>query len=471
MRSKDYLDQIKTDKQTLKELYLLDSLNYKLFSKFGKINLLSTVIVQAQSYISSSIINKKIKPYDKNDYFPFATSRYLNNQKKFKEKTNNKLLNKNLKKKIKNLRSLIPFTKISTFNVFSEIYENLKQDLDKKLLFRNVTSFKPLYLNFLDEQIKILNTYLETFSKKNNIKNKKFSENFISYIKPFFCYEKNKIDKNDFLLVGSNAILENRVMSANFISNKKKVISFNHANYNTLIINEPHQEYTEHAFCDYYVDYGSIKMKKKELKSDYLKPKKIIRFSSSRFEKITFKKNIPDNKVIYIPDSFNGDKRQGPYREMDDEKYYNFQNRLNLSNKNIFIKRHPKGAKLKEIITKKRIKIFAEKNIKEDLSKIFNKHSLFIVDRISQAFFEIARGGSKILYFNIGRRKIRKDVINEIKKRAFVVNIDPYTISSAKISSYIKKAKNFKPKKSSIINLACTTDKKNKQIFLDIFNS
>ena len=137
-------------------------------------------------------------------------------------------------------------------------------------------------------------------------------------------------------------------MSANFISNKKKVISFNHANYNTLIINEPHQEYTEHAFCDYYVDYGSIKMKKKELKSDYLKPKKIIRFSSSRFEKITFKKNIPDNKVIYIPDSFNGDKRQGPYREMDDEKYYNFQNRLNLSNKNIFIKRHPKGAKLKK---------------------------------------------------------------------------------------------------------------------------
>ena len=38
-----------------------------------------------------------------------------------------------------------------------------------------------------------------------------------------------------------------------------------------------------------------------------------------------------------------------------------FKNRLNLSNKNIFIKRHPKGAKLKEIITKKRIKIFAEK--------------------------------------------------------------------------------------------------------------
>ena len=86
MRSKDYLDQIKTDKQTLKELYLLDSLNYKLFSKFGKINLLSTVIVQAQSYISSSIINKKIKPYDKNDYFPFATSRYLNNQKNSRKK-------------------------------------------------------------------------------------------------------------------------------------------------------------------------------------------------------------------------------------------------------------------------------------------------------------------------------------------------------------------------------------------------
>ena len=36
MRSKEYLDQIKKDKQTLKELYLLDNLNHKLFSKFGK---------------------------------------------------------------------------------------------------------------------------------------------------------------------------------------------------------------------------------------------------------------------------------------------------------------------------------------------------------------------------------------------------------------------------------------------------
>ena len=122
MKSKDYLDQIKTDRQTLRELYLLDNLNHKLFSKFGKINLLSTVIVQAQSYISSSIINKKILPYDKNDYFPFATSRYLNNQLNFKEKTNKKLFNTNIKKKIKNLSLLNPFSKISNFNVFSDIY-------------------------------------------------------------------------------------------------------------------------------------------------------------------------------------------------------------------------------------------------------------------------------------------------------------------------------------------------------------
>ena len=62
-------------------------------------------------------------------------------------------------------------------------------------------------------------------------------------------------------------------MSANFISNKKKV-PFNHANYNTLIINEPHQEYTEHAFCDYYVDYGSIKNEKERIKIRLFKTKK-----------------------------------------------------------------------------------------------------------------------------------------------------------------------------------------------------
>ena len=84
---------------------------------------------------------------------------------------------------------------------------------------------------------------------------------------------------------------------------------------------------------------------KNELKSDYLKPKKIICFSNPRFKKKIIEEKILNNNIIYVPDSFHGDKRQGPYREMDDKKYYNFQKRLNSSNDNIFIKRHTKREK------------------------------------------------------------------------------------------------------------------------------
>lgn len=471
MKSKDYKNQIKTDKVTLNELFKLDLLNYQKFTKFGKINLLSLVIVQAQTYIASSIINKGIMPYDKFDYFPFATSRYLNHQIGFKDEINKKLFTLNFDKLKKKLRSYTPFAKISTYNLFSDFYESIKENFNKRLLFRKSTNFVPINLNYLDEQIIILDEYLKQFAKRNNIKNKKFSSNFIQYIKPYFSDEKIKIDKSNYLFVGSNAILENRIMSANYIKENRVVVSFNHANYNTLIIDEPHQEYTEHAFCNYYVDYGSIKKKPKRLKSNYLPPKEIFYMSNPNFKKKKYDHDIFHNKIIYVPDSFHGDKRHGPYRDIDDKKYYQFQKKIILANKNILVKRHPKGIRISSNSFKKKIKYIHEKNISENLSKITNQYSLFIVDRISQAFFEIASGNSKILYFNIGRRKIHKNVVNEIKKRAYVVNVDPYKISSKQISIHIKKALIYTYKKSNLMEIACLSKKKINQNFYSLFTS
>ena len=67
MKSKDYKNQIKTDKVTLNELFKLDLLNYQKFTKFGKINLLSLVIVQAQTYNASSIINISASEFAKTE--------------------------------------------------------------------------------------------------------------------------------------------------------------------------------------------------------------------------------------------------------------------------------------------------------------------------------------------------------------------------------------------------------------------
>ena len=471
MKSKDFIKQRNVDKLTLKELYNLDDLNLKKFSKFGKINLLSLVIVQMQAYLSSSIINKKTKPYDKFVNFPFANSRYLNKNLQFHEKVNKKLFKMNVQKIKTAIRSFVPFANISTLNVFSDVYEDIKKELNKNFIIRKTARFIPIHINSIDEQIKILDEYLKSFAKKNNIKNTSYSENFIKYIKPYFSYEKFKIDNSHFLFVGTNSNLENRVTSANYLLNKRTVISFNHANYNTLIIDEPHQEYAEHVFCDYYIDYGSIKKNKKLLKSNYLAPKKIINLSNPKLVAALPKKRVLNNYIIYVPDSFHGDKRHGPYREMDDKKYYKFQKKLISSKKNILIKLHPKGKNFSQVASGKDLKYYSKKIINKKLSNIINDYPLFVTDRISQAFFDIARGQSKILYFNIGRRKIHKEFIKEVKKRAYIVNVDPYSITQKNFVYHIKRALNFNIKKSKIMEIACIKKKKKKEKFFDIFKT
>lgn len=459
MRSKDFIEQMNIDKLTLGEIYKLDDLNIKKFSKFGKINLLSLVMVQLQGYLSSAIINGKTKPYSKSNNFPYITSSYLNKDTKFHRKVNKKNIKTNYSEFKSLLLSLIPFARISTLNVHSDIYEDLKKELNKRFVLRKKAKFVPIYLNFFDEQLDILDEYLKKFAKKNNIKNTNFSNNFIEYIKPYFGYERHEIDNSHTFFVGSNSILKNRIMSANYLLNKRTVISFNHANYNTLIIDEPHQEYAEHVFCNYYIDYGMIKKNNKILKSNFLPPK-IINMSNPRLTLSSPKSKLSKDNIIYVPDAFCGDARHGPYRDMDDRKYYQFQKKIVSSKKNILIKKHPK--------TRKNYKFLLKKNINQKLSNIANDYPLFIVDRISQAFFELARGQSKILYFNIGRRKIRKDVINEIRKRAYVTNIDPYNSSKKNLAHHINMALNFKIKKTKIMELACITKKHKNEIFFNI---
>tara|TARA_B110000971_G_C19993916_1_gene493305 strand:+ start:381 stop:1781 length:1401 start_codon:yes stop_codon:yes gene_type:complete len=462
MKSKDFIKQVKLDNLTLMELHKLDNLNIEKFSKFGEINLLSLVIVQLQAYLSSSIINAKKKPYNNLNFFPFANSKYLENNLNFKTTQADKNWKWSLQRLKKIIYTHIPFSNISTLNAFSHIYRDLEQVLNKNFIVRKTATFKPMCLCAYDEQYKILKDYLDVFKYKNQIKNINYSENFINYIKPYFSKERFKIDRSDFLLVGTNSKLENRVTSANYLINKRQVISFNHANYNTLIIDEPHQEYAEHAFCNYYVDYGSINKQIKTFKSNFLFPKKIIHLNNSKMNKITLSKNIK-KEIIYVPDCFNGDRRQGPYREMDDKKYYVFQKKLLHSKKNILLKTHPKTDKAYANNFKHDKKII----LSENLSYLISDYKLFIVDRISQAFFTIACSDTKILYFNLGRRRIKKEILNEIKKRAYVVNIDPYNIDKKKIAFYINKAENFKIKKNKVLALSSHSKNKN---FNEILN-
>ena len=88
----------------------------------------------------------------------------IKKQVKFKKIKKNKLETKKLEIKNKIL-SLIPYAKISAYNVNSDIYGELKNYLNKNFIFTKKALFQPIYLKFLNEQTILLDKYLNKISK------------------------------------------------------------------------------------------------------------------------------------------------------------------------------------------------------------------------------------------------------------------------------------------------------------------
>ena len=232
-------------------------------------------------------------------------------------------------------------------------------------------------------------------------------------------------------------------MSARYLLNKKKVISFAHANYSSLIYEDPVNECGEFCFCSSYHSNGRVPFKKKYIKSNLLKPKTVIYKTVLRRNFISSPKKI--RKIVYIPNSYNSYRRYGYFRDINDANYIKWQKKIIGSSNNIYIKPHPKS--------RFRYSIFKKRKIREiNIQSIINKYDLFIFDLISQPFFTIAETNKKILYLDINQRKINKNIMHLIKKRALVVKCDLNKTSSNKIKEFINQAYNFKIKNFDILN-------------------
>ena len=95
---------------------------------------------------------------------------------------------------------------------------------------------------------------MRNFAKINKISNKYYSENFISYIEKFISNKpKITLKKNIKLLVGSNQNIFTRVMSANFLLQNGKVVSFAHAKYSSSIYDDPINDIGEYFLCNEYI--------------------------------------------------------------------------------------------------------------------------------------------------------------------------------------------------------------------------
>ena len=206
------------NKKILNVLKDFDKLNYKISNKYGKINALSLSFVEISKLVASSILNQKSLNKNKVE-LPFCNNEYLKKNIRLKN-SNNLSINYIYKFKEEFVSSLKKYS-ISNFKVHSKIYSEFEKKLNKKNKYIKKTYFKPIYINDYEDQLNDIFSFLEKYKRKQNIQNKFFSENFVDYISKFFTQNKNEINFTDFLLVGSNSNIENRIMSANYILNKK----------------------------------------------------------------------------------------------------------------------------------------------------------------------------------------------------------------------------------------------------------
>ena len=88
-----------------------------------------------------------------------------------------------------------------------------------------------------------------------------------------------------------------------------------------------------------------------------------------------------------------------------------------------------------------------------NLKKYLNKFDIFIVDMISQPFFDIANTNSKIIYLNFNHRIVRPKVLKLIKKRALVINVKLTNFDKKLLENAIKRVNHFNVNNKEILNL------------------
>ncbi len=413
----------KIDHINLEIFRSLDKLNIKVSKNNGKINIISIMIIEIQRYLSSSIISlydKQPSFFNEMD-FPHINKNYLFKNikiKKFNIKSKNSLFK--LKYDILSLINKKIDFEVFNVNVQNHVYKNL---INNNSFNYSKQYRQKIFINKFFEQKKCLIEFLNNFKSFHNIKNKHFVSNFINYLEKFFSRKEKFICKSDILLVGSNMTIENRIMSANYLKLKKKVISFNHANYSPLIYDNPWNEAGEFAFCDNYVNYGKLTFRKKYLKSNYFHPK-VLNYS---LPLVSFKKKGKKKKlnrfILYFTEALHGTRRNGPFRDINDTDYLNFQSKLLAQNENLLIKRHPKERRYlrKEPLLKFKDKIIYD--IKENNENYYN---YIIVDRISQKFFESIILKNPILYLDMNVRNLRQEIKTLIKRNIFVNKVNIY---------------------------------------------
>ena len=251
--------------------------------------------------------------------------------------------------------------------------------------------------------------------------------------------KQNRIEY-DLLLIGTMTNLNSRINAATARKNNIPVISISHGEGDQLMFDEPRFGYSERSYPNILFGYGPLGSNLKN--SKYLKclygPPKYYTSNSHIISRIYVDESVETLKTVmntnwmYVPDSLQYVNRYGPWGNIPDNIYLNWQKELVKSFRSIIYKRHPKGHQLFRNQSNDDIKFFLDpdnlldiKIISEDFSQVFNKCDAYLFDHISTAFMIACATKKPIVYFDIGKRNLIPHAEELIKKRCIYINIDP----------------------------------------------
>lgn len=381
------------------------------------------IMVYLSNYI---IISRSSFNYGEKVNFPYLNSSYTNQPFKLTFEDNLNLTT---------VKERLPLILLSLNLTGKKVM--LGNNLEKDVVFYFLRYFRKfrcdrirnpkIYLPNKNKQIAKLRKYLFDFCENYKVRNSDyFVSNLIDYIEKYLTEQKITI-KSEFFLSGSNCILENRITAAKFLSQDKKVIAFAHGDSDMLVLDDPYGGYADMSYCNFYVSYGTCNLSFGEYNSPlkYHNPI-ILRRSSKEVQKKLSLKNIkpPDCKLkgLYIPTGFSGNERYGPFRDMDDGVYIEWQKAILDSGLDLDYKVYPtnKG----EMVSYKDLGSnvnYIYKNLKEIDLKPYN---FIVLDFMSTGFTLGVASSLPVIYFNLGLMNIASSVVDEMKKRVFWFDVD-----------------------------------------------
>jgi len=449
----DYMNNI--DKKSLEIESLIRS--YIKETNYNKIELIGVFFHELMIYATNYyVIKNSNENYSQDIKFPFLNSDYIENTPKIK--FNNIKNNNKIYKLLELFQRLLPLKKI--IYISSSNSHDIKLFILKHLFkyrFKQVNL--NLYLEDWDYQISIIKNLLssicdliDVFDHKDN-----FINNFIEYVNSYKSDKKVLLQKNSYLLIDSNMSIQNRINSISFLQNNKKVISLGHGEHSIQVFDEPIISYGELSYVTDYITYGQNII---QLESTVFKTPKIYYRNSNKILKYFINKEIKFRtldktvKVLYVPTSFSGNMRYGPYRDIEDKDYAKWQQAIFDNDYNITYKQH--------LNVHYKIDFKIDKLETKQLSKVMHKYDIYILDYISTASALLFATNKPIIFFDIGLRNLHENVKTDFENRVFLHKVNLNNNLNDQISNTFNQYNNNKKQYTNTYTQKYSIDENNK---------